>query len=99
MKTMYVAVELANDLVTAKAIEKKFNFNLHEENKIKLTPIDVSDGLTLNESEIHDLAIKFDKEGCDMYQGVIRGAYATQQLLLAKHTALMQEREERIKEL
>ncbi len=42
MKTIILKIESANDVeVTAKTISDKWNFNLQDENKIKVTEIDI----------------------------------------------------------
>lgn len=42
MRTIIVKIESTNDVeVTAKTISDKWNFNLQEENKIKVTEIDI----------------------------------------------------------
>lgn len=68
MRTIIVKIESANDVeVTAKTIADKWNFNLQEENKIKVTEIDIClrEGCNTIAQTSYRLCPKHLKEGHD----------------------------------
>lgn len=68
MRTIILKIESANDVeVTAKTIADKWNFNLQEENKIKVTEIDIClrEGCNTIAQTSYRLCPKHLKEGHD----------------------------------